>query len=163
MGEGCMTYTHIFCNCPPRVRIPSGVGRDPIKGMSLLIGREAHSFCKECGKLKGEPDSRYEYFLMKKEHIAILQEGNVQVGDKGFPLFDEKRPLGNSDFIDDIAKILGYTQGEDEEYAPEQLGVIKELIKDLPIALTIILRTKSFVPGYYRAKKYTYDSWEILT
>lgn len=159
-----MTCTHIFCNCPPRARIPSGVGSDPVKSMSLLIGREAHSFCNECGKLKGGPVSGYEYFLLKKEHITILQEGNVQGGYSGFPLFDEKRPLGNSDFIDDIAKILGYTQGEDsEEYSSEQLGVIKELIKELPTALTIILRTKSFVPGYYRAKKYSYDRWEILT
>lgn len=159
-----MSYSHMFCSCPPRVRIPSVGEKDPVKNMAITIGREVHRFCKECGKLKGEPEPDYEYFLLKQEHIAILQEGNIQEGDTRFPIFDEKRPLGNSDPFDDIAKLLGYTRDEDsEEYSPEQMGTIKELIYGLPKALTVILRTKSFVPGYYRAKKYSYDRWEILT
>lgn len=162
-----MSYSHIFCSCPPRVRIPSVGEKDPVKNMALTIGREVHRFCKECGKLKGEPEPDYEYFLLKKEHIAILQEGNIQEGETGFPAFGEKRPLGNSHPLYDIANLLGYetTQedGDTKELTPEQILLIKSLIRDLPKALTIILRTKSFVPGYYRAKKYNYGSWEILT
>ena len=84
-------------------------------------------------------------------------------GTIGAPAIDYKRPYGNSDVYNDIAKILeikGIIVDENEDFSQEQINLMNELHKETEIALQIILTTGEFRPGEYIADEYL-DNWRL--
>lgn len=105
----------------------------------------------------GFKDAHGREFALLQTHIDLLREGYVRLqGDNcwGTIGLDCKRPFGNSDIAQDMMAILGVDADlvagglVDGDLAVEQMETIYK--KGLPLALEVILRTGSFVPGVYR-------------
>lgn len=104
-------------------------------------------------------------FELKDEHIKLLRNMCVSWDDCEFgaPSIDCKRPYGNSDVYDDMAKILGIsgTIVDDEEvFSEEQIVMMDQLHKDTEIALQIVLVTGEFKTGEYMSDMY-FDNWQL--
>lgn len=125
-------------------------------------------------------------FELKREHIELLSNTYISWDDCEFgaPEINPKRPYGNSSVYQDMLEILGlkelregiyefklnnkkwilkggdkyniYFDGADDELLIEEL---RNLHKELEIALQIILTTKSFKPGIYVLDDYK-NNWE---
>ena len=101
---------------------------------------------------------------LKEEHLKLLR--NVHIGwDKcefGAPAIDCKKPYGNSDVYEDMAKILGIKGFEDSDgeisFSKEQVHCMDTLHRESMIALQIVLKTGNFEPGVYVADEYS-DNW----
>lgn len=107
-----------------------------------------------------------KYFLLKREHVALLQRMNIYWEDEayhGAPAVDIKRPYGNSSIWEDVAEIIGLEQHESdngERYWPKST---KEnclaLHRDIDKALQVCLAAQSFEPGKYIADDYC-NNWK---
>lgn len=78
---------------------------------------------------------------------------------------DAKRPFGNSDIIGDMAEITGIGLVETDDGPVLPLGAsetLEMIFKDeIPVAMQIILRCKSFKTGVYECTKYMQD-WRFV-
>jgi hypothetical protein len=106
-----------------------------------------------------------KYFELKEEHIKLLSKVYVKWinCEFGAPAIDYKRPYGNSDVYNDIAKILnikpdGNTEDDYQEFSEEQLHYMYNLHKEIEYTLEIILHTQSFETGFYQSDKYS-NNW----
>ena len=104
-------------------------------------------------------------FDLKDEHIKLLRNMCVRWDDCEFgaPAIDCKRPYGNSDVYNDIAKILGIqgTVVDDVEmFSQEQTNFMNEMHKEMEIVLQIVLFTGEFRPGEYVADQ-SADNWRL--
>lgn len=104
-------------------------------------------------------------FTLTKEHIALLQNLNI-TEINNVPAVSSKRPFGNSDWMMDAAKILGFKIHESSDgeqfLEQEEAEKIECLMWELPEALSIVLRTGSFEPKMYEADLY-YDNWRPVS
>lgn len=94
-------------------------------------------------------ESRRLRFELKEEHLKLLAKWNLEIlkYDNGFTSLqsDDKRPFGNSSYIEkDIAAILGVAC-ESEEDACKLL----QLLAELPTAAQVVLQTTGFQLGHY--------------
>lgn len=93
--------------------------------------------------------------VVTEDHLTLLCSGvNIQWDsvEFGAPCIDPKRPYGNGDVFDDMAKILPHLAGDDMAMA--------RLHGDLAHVLDIVLSTRSFRPGVYvRASVYGSGGW----
>lgn len=94
-------------------------------------------------------ESRPLRFHLKVEHLKLLVAWNLEIlkYDNGFTSLqsDDKRPFGNSSYIEkDIAAILGVAC-ESEEDARKLL----QLLAELPTAAQVVLQTTGFELGHY--------------
>ncbi len=98
-------------------------------------------------------------FVLTDTHIKLLRAANVSWGDceYGAPAIDPKKPYGNGDVINDIAKIIGLpvTKSDDGEHHPVIAEALKRLHRETEIAFVIVLATGSFEPGTYQADDYS--------
>lgn len=111
-----------------------------------------------------------QFFELTEDHIKLLEYSNINYSphcEHGYIGLDCKRPFGNSNLVDDMANILEIEPvktDDDEIHWPkgtsERMQIIFE--EELPKALAIILKTKSFQPGLYECDEY-YDNWRIST
>lgn len=102
-------------------------------------------------------------FELKEEHIKLLRNMYVDWDDCEFgaPTIDCKRPYGNSYVYNDIAKILGITEVDNEEqFSKEQLEMMDKIHKETETALQIVLSTGEFKPGEYVADEYK-KNWRL--
>jgi len=104
-------------------------------------------------------------FELREDHLKLVRRMNVGYRDDlefGAPVIDPKRPYGNSDVFNDIAKILGIEPegaGDDEpEFTEDQKGRMLELHKETATALQVILAANSFELGIYESEVYK-DNW----
>lgn len=92
-------------------------------------------------------------FTLTGEHIKLLRSMNVgwQDCEYGAPEIDPKRPYGNSSVELDIAEILGWELGEDDddELTDEQRERAATLHRETQTALQVVLHTLSLEPGTY--------------
>ena len=100
------------------------------------------------------------YFNLTKEHLLLLRNSyvfwcNAEFGAAGI---DPKRPYGNSDVLNDIAKILNIEHTVETEY---HLNGVHEATK---YALQIVLSTGKFKEGFYYRYKNDYCgmNWKIV-
>lgn len=107
---------------------------------------------------------------------------NVEWDDYKFgaPNIDPKRPYGNSDGIDDVARIIGFEKNkktaefdkedakeyetltdyfEEIEWTDESQDYLFSLHKEMQIVLQIVLSTLSFQKGKYRRKDPYTSEW----
>jgi hypothetical protein len=107
----------------------------------------------------------YSEFELTEDHIKLLQRMYVTWydGEFGAPGIDCKRPYGNSDVYRDMNKILGYDDNLTLTLLQMEIPTtyLRKLHEELEIALQIVLRTKLFVPGLYRAEYPTVD-WKLV-
>jgi hypothetical protein len=98
------------------------------------------------------------------EHIKLLQSSYFDFWNSecGGIHQDTRRPYGNSDHLKDICEILkidrkldvGASKAtEDICWDGKQEKELEQFHRELPVALTIILKTKSFKPGLYQADR----------
>lgn len=99
-------------------------------------------------------------FELKQEHIDLISElnfkGLVSVDGEEYeyrPAIDYKRPFGNSGVTYDVLQKLGLTD-DDGNYTEANRKRAEHLIIELPVALEIITRYKTFEPGEYEVDKY---------
>ena len=97
-------------------------------------------------------------FEIKNEHLELLRKAFVSYDncEFGAPCIDSKRPYGNGDVYEDIAKILGIDskkrfEGDESYYTKEEKEYMKRLHQETEMALQIILRTGKFETGVYIA------------
>jgi UPF0288 family protein (methanogenesis marker protein 3) len=103
-------------------------------------------------------------FELREEHLKLLRNMFVRWDncEFGAPAIDCKKPYGNSDVYEDIAKILGIKGFEDSEgdisFSKEQVDLMNILHKESKVVLQIVLKTGKFEPGRYVADEYS-DNW----
>jgi hypothetical protein len=103
-------------------------------------------------------------FELKEEHLKLLRNAIVSWDSREFgaPSIDCKKPYGNSDVYEDMAKILGIKGFEDYEgeisFSKEDVALMENLHKEIKVALQIVLRTGKIEPGIYVADEYG-DNW----
>ena len=107
-------------------------------------------------------------FKIKNEHLKLLRRMYVDWDDSEFgaPYIDPKRPYGNSEVIDDIAKIIGFKKNKKnfdsdvEEWTDKAYNKMYWLHREMMIVLQIVLATGRIEKGHY-IKKEKYDdlSW----
>tara|TARA_Y100001937_G_C7132124_1_gene338118 strand:+ start:673 stop:1038 length:366 start_codon:yes stop_codon:yes gene_type:complete len=104
---------------------------------------------------------------LKEEHIKLLKHlsWSELTEDKVITTKDDGSPFGGFDHYEDIGIIL---HGKPENFDPsdpksmedinpfvwttEQKEEMDQLLSELPLALEIVLSTKSFEPGDYKAR-----------
>lgn len=113
-------------------------------------------------------------FELKNEHIALIKnlvwDENI-IGlfekDEELPLNQYKSPFGGDNIIEDMGLILyGKPEGEfdplsdeSETYTKEQIEDMKNLLKNLKIALDITIFCGNFEVGWY-SKKHHLRNWK---
>lgn len=104
-------------------------------------------------------------FELKEEHLKLLKNMRVRWNDSEFgaPAIDCKKPYGNSDVHEDMAKILGIEGFEDSNeeihFYKGQIELVNKLHKETMVTLQIVLITGKFEPGTYVADEYS-DNWQ---
>ena len=114
-------------------------------------------------------------FTVTENHLKLIKRANIQfVFKEEGPYYsyfyqDGKRPYGNSDFVGDIAEIIGVEpdcQGKDEDekwFSDElELTLIKHHV-DLKIVMAILCANCSIQPGTYTRESVYSDEWTITT
>ena len=99
-------------------------------------------------------------FVLTEDHIKLLRHTYMMWWDceYGAPAIDPKRPYGNSDVERDIHSLL--TGQEPEELSSTERENYRRLHEETEVALEIILRTGSFVPGVYERVFYPNRDWK---
>lgn len=93
-------------------------------------------------------------FELKKEHLKLISNFNITFNNNsefGAPTVDTKRPYGNSDAYQDIARILKIKARpeDDQEFSDEQYKYMDKLHEETEIALQIVLSLQCFKTGFY--------------
>ncbi len=104
-------------------------------------------------------------FKMTEAHLKLINRMYVGWDDCEFgaPSINPKRPYGNSDVINDMAKILGFPISDNNELPESLIDYLKEIHKSMKIVLQIILWTQSFKIGVYeKTDEYDDHSWKLL-
>ncbi len=101
-------------------------------------------------------------FKLTESHIKLLKNANVGWVDCEFgaPSIDCKRPFGNGNVYGDIANILGFPEGDDEDkpYPDSLIEYMGMVYKQLETALSVVLTSQTFEPGEYVSDNYG-GSW----
>lgn len=115
-------------------------------------------------------------FELKQEHIALIKnlvwDENILFlfeKDDELPLSQYTSPFGGDDIVEDMGLILhGKPEGEfdpmneeTEVYTDEQIAEMKNLLKDLKIALDITIFCSNFEAGWY-SKKHHLRDWKKM-
>lgn len=103
-------------------------------------------------------------FELKKEHLILLKFLNWEGVNKHkiVTSLDEgaETPFGGIDIIEDVGVML-YGKPDVEfdplesttvEYSEEQISFIREIVKELPMALEVVLFLQTFELGHYVCK-----------
>lgn len=100
-------------------------------------------------------------FELKQEHIDLIPDLNFKGlvsndgGDIEYrPTIDYKRPFGNSGVTYDVLQRLGLTD-DNGNYTDADRKRAEQLIIELPVALEIIVRNKTFDLGEYEVEEYS--------
>lgn len=100
-------------------------------------------------------------FELKQEHIDLISELNfrsIVSSDGGEieyrPAIDYKRPFGNSGVTYDVLQRFGLTD-DNGNYTEADRKKAKQLIIELPVALEIVVKFKTFEPGEYEVDNYS--------
>lgn len=108
-------------------------------------------------------------FTLKEGHIKLIENLNFKVcaeteyGDRYIPGIDRKRPFGNDGAILDVLRILGYRYNEYDEFHEEDVNEAEELLIELPLALEVVVKNKTFTPGNYEVRPYgAYFEYRIM-
>jgi hypothetical protein len=97
-------------------------------------------------------------FNLRDCHLRLLRHANVIWKDNA-PVIDSKRPYGNSDGLQDVARVLGVEYRNDEK----QDAALQMAHRGTATALQICLVCGTFRTGRYRQKdRYDYLSWERI-
>ena len=112
-----------------------------------------------------------ETFILTENHLKLLKKMYVEWEDceAGAPAINCKRPYGNSNVEEDVARILGWEIPDEDEY--EDYNKFDELMDELytkankihletKFALQICLQTQSFQPGTYINTENWCEKWE---
>ena len=93
-----------------------------------------------------------ERLLVKPDHLRLLSSAYVGWDDCEFgaPAINCKRPYGNSNVVEDMARILGFPIDEEGDVSPDDTAELIELHRQTEEVLQIILTAQSFdVLGEY--------------
>jgi hypothetical protein len=106
-------------------------------------------------------------FTLTKEHLELMRNmyWDWNLAEFGAPTVDPKRPYGNSDVLDDMAKILNKKVVYDKEgMMQEELEEELERVhQETQTALQIVLTLRTFKPGVYKKQdEYDDQSWILV-
>jgi hypothetical protein len=109
---------------------------------------------------------RVKTFDLTDELLTLLSNSWVNVrlseAEWGAAEIDPKRPYGNGDIVEDICKLLGLPFDEEDGPSGFDRNQALSLHAKTPIALQIVLSTRSFVPGVYQLKDGYGKDWEFV-
>lgn len=93
-------------------------------------------------------------FELKKEHVEAVSrlhfvcEADTEYGDRFIPGINRKRPFGDCSATEDMLEIMGCVPGA-EGYGKDDVRRAEEVIAELPVALEVITRHRTFKPRWY--------------
>lgn len=97
-------------------------------------------------------------FSVRDCHLRLLRHANVKWEDNA-PVIDSKRPYGNSDGLQDVARVLGVKYQDNDK----QDAALRAVHRGTATALQICLVCGEFRTGRYRQRdRYDYLSWERI-
>lgn len=107
-------------------------------------------------------------FDLTEEHVKLMKRLNIKwIRDDsylGHIEIDAKRPYGNSDIEDDIAKIIGLklltNQYDEVEMSKEQYVQVRKLHEEVKFALEILVVSGKAELGKYTRKDNYGDDWK---
>lgn len=109
-------------------------------------------------------------FTLKEEHIELIANlnfktcANTEYGDRFIPVIDRKRPFGNSGATNSVLEVLGCCCDGKGKYKKDDINRAEMLLIELPVALEIIVRNKTFRPGIYEVDEYAaYFNYKHMT
>lgn len=107
-----------------------------------------------------------KHFTVLPAHLKLLNYAYVSWNgvEHGAPSIDPKRPYGDSDVYESMAKILGlvYDKEADEPFNNDEIKMMDTLHKETQTVLQIVLAHGEMVPGNYVAADYSSD-WIRIT
>lgn len=103
-----------------------------------------------------------EEFVLTERHLALLRRASIDWSgiEYGAPNIDPKRPYGNGDLFRGMVQALGSEVPDADspggwDWPPDDLAAeLTRLHRETEIALEIVLRTATAVPG-----RYVRESW----
>lgn len=106
-----------------------------------------------------------ETFHVTENHLRLMRRFNIEYRDGpefGAPAVDPKRPYGNGNVYEGMAKILEIPCGEDgPDLSEAQRREMRWLHKETATALRIALVTGEFKAGFYQSPKYK-NEWTLV-
>lgn len=137
---------------------------------------------EECCKKKEIDYGIIDSFEIKPEHLKLLKEMNVgwDTCEFGAPCIDPKRPYGNSNGVDDVARVIELIKTkknvefdaaeakeyeslgdylEEAEWSEETYQYLRDLHKQTEVVLQICLSTLSFQVGKYKKRDKYGSEW----
>ena len=92
-------------------------------------------------------------FELTEEHIKLLNNCYIEADQNwGVPTLDGKRPYGSSSLVESMAEVLEI-DFPDEYDKPDEYAAFEkrmyELHAQMPTALQIVLKCKTFEPGFF--------------
>ena len=106
-------------------------------------------------------------FRLTHVHITLLSRTNIDWRDAevGAPAIDPKRPYSGRGHYAVLAEVLGIEPiGMSDSwpsFAPADLRRMDVAHRELELALSVVLVTKSFVPGLYACDEYR-RNWTLI-
>lgn len=103
-------------------------------------------------------------FNLTNEHLTLLRNANViwEEGECGAPAVDTKRPYGNGNVAEDVARLLEWTMDGDE-MSDAMVDRAERLHSETALALQICLSLGQFKAGRYeRAVGYGERKWRLV-
>lgn len=99
-------------------------------------------------------------FNLKQEHIALMRHLNFRTSvateydDKFIPEIDRKRPFGNSGVVYSAAEHLNRERDSEGDFSTETMETTERLLLELPVALEVVMKYQTFIPGEYEVDLY---------
>jgi hypothetical protein len=107
-----------------------------------------------------------ERFTLTEQHLAIIRGANIWWCDMetGAPGLDPKKPYGNGDVARDVARLIGTTMPDPDEFGREHDIVaagMMTLHRDMGTVLEIVCQHagQAVAPGLY-ARQWPRRKWE---
>jgi len=110
-------------------------------------------------------------FNVTEKHINLIKRINIKWGfnkdeyNFGALYQDNYRPYGNSDWIGDIAEIIGIKKQDEEfadEFTDEQIDELALLNMDMRICIPILFNNLYIQVGVYKRTSQYADNWKLI-
>lgn len=103
------------------------------------------------------PDKMREWyvFALTEEHLKLMAALDFDVwldtpyDEQIVPAINLKRPFGNGGTEEEVCRILRWPSGPNAERPAAQLEQARNLLAELPLALAVVMRYRSFEPMAY--------------
>lgn len=97
-------------------------------------------------------------FQLTEQHLKLLRAMSAFAGwdedfEWGAPVFNTKRPYGNSSGVErDVAEVLGVEPADGRSFSDQERAALLKLHRETFPALLVVLSTGQSEPGWYESE-----------